>query len=504
MQPSADSNDDGETVHKTVVNDSYNQQGQDVETDDSARESTSGAHEVGNENTQEESSGSGDCECECRDFVHSELLCFTQNYMQSCAPDNIKRIVQCFYSAEQIREAKQTLWNCKIGKNLKKFQNRKSTPNRSETEANLNDIMEALSDLDRQNIECVKFIAIDLTQIPKHTPEEMNQYAILERIAALERKYEDLQGNCSRNYIMVTNQEKSIEKIKEESATNQALLHEVQENMEKKSGTHPCSDGQGDMTDPSEHDDDDEGDDDDDDENGNEDIQPDSTPDPTDGETSAEETAVVSSGADDREESPVVSTTPLNRVNRVTEQNNRMPAPPSSTATRQVGAQVNRPTSASHGGSLGIRSRPQQFSRPGRDRMQHGQRNEYQTQNSQREYGRRQTRPDGRPTYAGMVSQNRKSTEEFQIPAYHRKRQLQHEKNRDLFITKIDKQFTCDQLYDYLRNNGVAVKGLFQRSHMNSSYKSFVVTVQNNEVNKVKNGRLWDDGIQIREYVPKV
>ena len=426
------------------------------------------------------------------ELVHSEILCYIQTYMQSCAPDNIKRIVQCFYSAEQIREAKQTLWDSKISNKLKKFQNRKSTPNRTETEANLNDIMEAVADLDKQNINSVKFVTIDLTQIPKHTPEEINQYAILDRIAALERKYDDLQGNCSRNYIMMTQQEKNIERIEENSASQETILREVQMAVKEKNDADTSIEGPEEL--------DELGEQDDVDQDGDEEDQPAATAEPLADEVSVETAASTSGTASSSEAAVEVQEVEQGERIRPASTVNTTQTAPTRAAGQQRVMGVGRPTAAIHGANPVNRPQPQQSRFRGERNVQPGQ----------RDMGRGPVRSDGRPTYAGMVSQHRDNrggsgtNDGFQIPPYHRKRSNQQVKNRDLFITKINKQFTCDKLYEYLRCNGVMVKGLYQRSHMNSSYKSFVVTVQNNDVNKVKNGKLWDDGIQIRDYIPKV
>ena len=131
--------------------------------------------------------------------IHSELLCFMHYYAQSCSPDKIKRVVLCFYCNDQIKEAKEILWG-QFKDKLKDFKRRKTTPQRSEDEAHVADIFEALDDLDKLNV-AVQFYALDLSKVPKHSPEEINELAILDRLSALERKFDELKVSGSRNEV---------------------------------------------------------------------------------------------------------------------------------------------------------------------------------------------------------------------------------------------------------------------------------------------------------------
>ena len=69
-------------------------------------------------------------------LIHSELLCFMNCYAQSCSPDNIEKAVLCFYTLDQVKEAKDNLWN-KLSDKLREYRRRKATPSRSGEEAHL-------------------------------------------------------------------------------------------------------------------------------------------------------------------------------------------------------------------------------------------------------------------------------------------------------------------------------------------------------------------------------
>ena len=98
---------------------------------------------------------------------------------------------------------------------------------------------------------------------------------------------------------------------------------------------------------------------------------------------------------------------------------------------------------------------------------------------------------------------NEDSEGSFDIPRYHRKKNAAASRSMHIFITKVHRDYSCEQLYDYLIDCGVQVRGLYQRSHMNSSHKSFVVTVPREDFYKVDRQELHDEGIQVREYVEK-
>ena len=91
-----------------------------------------------------------------------------------------------FYNDDEIKAAKHSLWiTCQ--KDLKKnYQNRNSTDNRTAAIANLDDIMDAIKELDVKGKlpECV---ARDISRIPDRQPEELNMLYVLNQITELKK-----------------------------------------------------------------------------------------------------------------------------------------------------------------------------------------------------------------------------------------------------------------------------------------------------------------------------
>ena len=113
------------------------------------------------------------------------LLAYIAFSMNSGTMDAIKRAVLSHFSASQISEAKDVLWSKNIGCNdlLGTRTKRKGSSVRSETEANVQDILDALKVLDRH--EKMPMFVIDflsLSVIPRSHPEELNDISLCDRL----------------------------------------------------------------------------------------------------------------------------------------------------------------------------------------------------------------------------------------------------------------------------------------------------------------------------------
>ena len=116
----------------------------------------------------------------------NELLTYAIFSFNGNGIDKCKKIMIDFYNNDEILAAKRSLWiTCE--KDLKKrFQSRNSTDNRTAAAANLDDIMEAIKDLDTKGKlpECV---ARDISRIPDRQPEELNMLYVLSQITELKK-----------------------------------------------------------------------------------------------------------------------------------------------------------------------------------------------------------------------------------------------------------------------------------------------------------------------------
>ena len=118
-------------------------------------------------------------------MIVNELLCYTIHHMNSSAPENIKRILNSFYSAKEIIDAKKLLWTeCKD--NLEIYQNRNSTSTRTAAVAGIEDIFGALMKLDAGNNTPIVY-AKDLNRVPDRQPEELNYAMLIQKVATLNR-----------------------------------------------------------------------------------------------------------------------------------------------------------------------------------------------------------------------------------------------------------------------------------------------------------------------------
>ena len=118
-------------------------------------------------------------------MILNELLSFLSYYADKCTNEHIKKATVGFYTTEEVTEAKRILWNHYKDKISFNYQERKTSDKRSANEANINDILRALSDLDPAAVE-VCFVAKTLNRLPSFDPEELNLTYLIERIGNIE------------------------------------------------------------------------------------------------------------------------------------------------------------------------------------------------------------------------------------------------------------------------------------------------------------------------------
>ena len=131
--------------------------------------------------------------------VQSELLTYVVHYYQSNSAEKIKNTVLAFYTAEEMVTAKTVIWhayeNC-----LPSERRRVTTDKRSANEANLTDIIGAVSDLDAKGkVLSGRFCAMKLDRLPKYAPEETNVMAMMDRMRVVELQLNEVQDLSTRN-----------------------------------------------------------------------------------------------------------------------------------------------------------------------------------------------------------------------------------------------------------------------------------------------------------------
>ena len=117
-----------------------------------------------------------------------ELLTYAAYFINNSSISNIKKIINNFYSQEDILNSKKNLWNiCEEW--LEPFSDRKNTDKRTSGEANTNDIFEGLTKLDSLG-KLPTFVAKSLNRIPDRHPEEFNLISVLNRLSKVEQMQE--------------------------------------------------------------------------------------------------------------------------------------------------------------------------------------------------------------------------------------------------------------------------------------------------------------------------
>ena len=156
----------------------------------------------------------------------NELLCYVSYHLRSggAAPENIKWVALAFYDESQINNAKRLLWQCTKPGILRKFERRNTSVSRSSKEADMNDIMQAFSDIDKKGYDEVVYVCADVSKMPKQNPEEIHDLSILNRLHSLEQHFKALEAGISHNQIQITDFQNSISDVNNTVATHEKLI----------------------------------------------------------------------------------------------------------------------------------------------------------------------------------------------------------------------------------------------------------------------------------------
>ena len=135
-------------------------------------------------------------------LVRSELLCYATNHVKNSTVESLANCLTEFYDPEEIHAARQLLW-MQGEKLLPKLPRRPHPPtDKASARVFAEDIAHwtsVLSDTDKP-LE-VEFYALDLRRIPPCTPEEINLFSIVARVATLEKKFETAAAIASQESL---------------------------------------------------------------------------------------------------------------------------------------------------------------------------------------------------------------------------------------------------------------------------------------------------------------
>ena len=113
------------------------------------------------------------------------LLYYVGTVIQNSTRDKIVRLIVSFYNNNDIINAKRILWSTCDKSVIGDYYSRNNSPNRSQSEANTIDIIEAMVRLDQKSV-MPKFAASFTDKVPLRYPEELNLLCISERLNKVE------------------------------------------------------------------------------------------------------------------------------------------------------------------------------------------------------------------------------------------------------------------------------------------------------------------------------
>ena len=163
-------------------------------------------------------------------LVVCELLCYAVEYIKCTTRDALTKTIDQFYDLDEIIGAKRILYSRYI-KKLGEFPPRKTSPNRSEKSAHLEDIMTSLLALDQEEIE-LKFAAVDIRRLPKWDPNEFDAIGMLEKILTLERRLNNLEMTTSENKVQLLEAKDKVDSLSKR-IDNKTIMTNDQNNSNK-------------------------------------------------------------------------------------------------------------------------------------------------------------------------------------------------------------------------------------------------------------------------------
>ena len=127
------------------------------------------------------------------------LLSYVLFSLQNSNADSVRNAVLGHFTADQILHSKNSLWDKCSNEIIGEKMRRKDSVTRPEKEAHTQDIITAISKLDKSdNMPTILINAQDLHLIPRSHPEELNNISLVDRLNRMEKKMTNLQEVMDR------------------------------------------------------------------------------------------------------------------------------------------------------------------------------------------------------------------------------------------------------------------------------------------------------------------
>ena len=140
---------------------------------------------IKNKSTSKSETSNSAIENLCSPCILNGLLYYVGTVIHNSTRDKIVRIIVSFYNSNDIISAKRLLWSSSDKSVIGDYVGRNNSPNRSQSEANTIDIIEAMVKLDQKSV-MPKFAASFTDKVPLRFPEELNLLCISERLNKVE------------------------------------------------------------------------------------------------------------------------------------------------------------------------------------------------------------------------------------------------------------------------------------------------------------------------------
>ena len=156
--------------------------------------------------------------CKGTRYIESELLMYVHDKFNASSATMMKRALVSHFNDNEVREAKDILWQVYDENLLGKIQKRNHQPDKpsARREKEIDDIFGGFVIIDRNNAwkDNVKFCATKSDRIPKYSPEDANIGSVLDRIMALEMELTQVKEQSSMHTGQIRNISADVASLK--------------------------------------------------------------------------------------------------------------------------------------------------------------------------------------------------------------------------------------------------------------------------------------------------
>ena len=151
-------------------------------------------------------------------IILNELLTYLVYYINECSIINIKKVINDFFTNSEILEAKNLLWEeCKD--HLGEYIARKNSNNRQSSEANVEDIIDAIFKLEQES-KLPEFAAKNIERLPDKQPDGLSLMHLIDKVNNIERKVRN-------NLTLLTNYGVDLMEIKDKFIANKCQCEDI-------------------------------------------------------------------------------------------------------------------------------------------------------------------------------------------------------------------------------------------------------------------------------------